>query len=1267
MIKLGEEKKSSDKVNCMTCRNFSMCADPKKHFRYACVRWGAFDEMVFSEDAFLGLHESKPGKLIVPEKKLVKTKTIDVDQIADMEATKRGESKLIRMVNSALESEISLPPDFRIDDRDMPLAPNVWEWISGKEFLASSFKPYPRQFELAVRFMADWCPRCSKKGFWEKMHVDEDMGNVLDNIQLLRNGRCPKCKSTRSEMVRTRELLDAIALVAVVGQRCVVGSTLVATNYGLQRIGAMQPKAKHGFSTYSGPNVMLENGFPVKPTKFYKSRKETVYTVTLANGMTITGTAEHPLMTSDDFIKIGALKPGQPIPVFYGQNVWSKRNPKGNTLRSYPNPIAMAKLMGFWVAEGTGYPKRFQITNHDEDVLEFCADTLRKNLKQARVVTDKRSVMLRGARAISRMDTLLGGLEKTSARKSIPNSILSSSRETVCAFLQGMFEGDGTVEASEVVYTTISKHLASDLSVVLHYLGIPCRVRLSKSYHSRSGNARYGNKRTKRNVYNVVISSPQALSIFASAIGFFSDRKLASLEQLLQDKSVLTRDVAYLEDRLPERVSNEYKGLIHQLDTDLSKYPAVSTKHGSLTHCSGALSSLTFFPIDDQFKRIYDDTLNVSRNRVLRNRSFFTASPVWRMVSPELRAAFAAFYDKYIDTPNTYWTHVVSVTENKVKQTTYDFHIPVAHRFMAGGLLNHNSGKSFTTAVIETFMIHKWLRAITNPQALLSLPQQQLLTGTYISMTFEQTLRNLFTPIRNFVTDTPWFSEYHKLLTDYEENTGENLFTVNELFIRYRHRRLLFHVASANKRSLRGATRISSVNDELGWFQNSDKAKDLERASGSEVYDAMERSLGTATTAYHNLSLKGYNNMPKPYIAAISSPSDTNDKVMELYRDGVGTTTTYCVKAATWEFNPHMPKTAPLIVQAFRRDPVSAMRDWGAEPPLSAAGWVSEIGNVTPLFDPKRRNAVSLKQVRLRTRTGSMRMSANVVLHKEYDGGRVLTLDAARTNNAFGFAVAHKDDDTGKIVFDALGEVQPATNCPISFLSIYENVLLPLVEGLGVRVVVTDTWQNVKILDTLEQDTGVTPFQQKLKYSDFVAAKDSVYDRKVVFPALDMKGGADAVFDKSTKTHGGDGEADTYPSKFMGKPVSHLLYQIMSVRDYPQSAQVTKGPGTNDDIFRCFVLAHWALSVETICGIIAGEAAEEEAAAESNVIGVIRGMGGSGGGRSAPSIGYSASMPSFGAGAAAPSKSALRSDMGRGANSDVVSSPMIGAVRSSKG
>jgi hypothetical protein len=82
------------------------------------------------------------------------------------------------------------------------------------------------------------------------------------------------------------------------------------------------------------------------------------------------------------------------------------------------------------------------------------------------------------------------------------------------------------------------------------------------------------------------------------------------------------------------------------------------------------------------------------------------------------------------------------------------------------------------------------------------------------------------------------------------------------------------------------------------------------------------------------------------------------------------------------------------------------------------------------------------------------------------------------------------------------------------------------------------------------------------KYSDFENFRDDLYNANMVLPRPEMK-------PKELLESGDDG----YPGVFSGKPISHFLFQCLTVQDY-QGKTVEKGDNTTDDIFRACVLAH---------------------------------------------------------------------------------------------
>ena len=541
----------------------------------------------------------------------------------------------------------------------------------------------------------------------------------------------------------------------------------------------------------------------------------------------------------------------------------------------------------------------------------------------------------------------------------------------------------------------------------------------------------------------------------------------------------------------------------------------------------------------------------------------------------------------------------------------------IQENYLLLAVIGQRSGKTVSAMEYERYSIHRWLKS-QNPQRLMNVKAQNVLTATYVALTFEQAKKNMFSLLSAGIKDSPWFNQLHKMLDEAAERLGvESLYKLGDTFIRYNHRRLLMEVASSNKRTLRGNTRMSSIMDEADWFPFGKANEGKERATGEEVYTALSNSMATLIAAHETLLRRGYNNIPKPYVSLISSPQDVNALVMAMQRATKGSKSVYACRFPTWEFNPTIRRNSSIIQNAYRVDAVKAERDFGANPPLSAAGWMVGAENIMPLFGKNGENAVYTRQMRIKgKKSGVSRTSAEAQsFTREFTGGRVLTIDAAVTGNHFAFAVASKDFDEGITYIDALGEIITSKGAPLSFERVFTDLLLPICETLGVQYVVADQWQSESTLDRFRQNHEIESKKYSLKYVDFAAAKQDFLDRKIAFPDLesDMTS-EDKIFDQS----------DGYPSRFLGKPVAHLFYQILTVRDIVGKT-VAKGNGSEDDLFRAVVLAHWALNQEEIVECL-GEPEEEKPA--SNDLGLV--MSGSNAGNRETDFGIVASFRPLG-------------------------------------
>jgi hypothetical protein len=110
--------------------------------------------------------------------------------------------------------------DLRIEDEDFKLAKNVYDFCANT--LGKNTKmPFARQFWIMYHLNAEYCPRCTDPRLEsiENVDVDDDPHEIAERAVMLNYGVCPKCGTTKGEMVLKGELNDYNQLVAVLGQR----------------------------------------------------------------------------------------------------------------------------------------------------------------------------------------------------------------------------------------------------------------------------------------------------------------------------------------------------------------------------------------------------------------------------------------------------------------------------------------------------------------------------------------------------------------------------------------------------------------------------------------------------------------------------------------------------------------------------------------------------------------------------------------------------------------------------------------------------------------------------------------------------------------------------------------------------------------------------------------------------------------------------------------------------------------------------------------
>ena len=89
-----------------------------------------------------------------------------------------------------------------MDERQLDWAKNVSEWITDAKYMGIK-TIYPLQYQVALKLFGDVCPWCSDWKFYQNdFDVSLKIGDIQDRVQLLEDGKCPKCAKTKLDQFK---------------------------------------------------------------------------------------------------------------------------------------------------------------------------------------------------------------------------------------------------------------------------------------------------------------------------------------------------------------------------------------------------------------------------------------------------------------------------------------------------------------------------------------------------------------------------------------------------------------------------------------------------------------------------------------------------------------------------------------------------------------------------------------------------------------------------------------------------------------------------------------------------------------------------------------------------------------------------------------------------------------------------------------------------------------------------------------------------------
>jgi DNA gyrase subunit A len=297
---------------------------------------------------------------------------------------------------------------------------------------------------------------------------------------------------------------------------CVSEDALVRLPFGQSvRIGDVVPGAGPNSDNTIELKVLDRHGDPVVADRLFHSGEHQTYTVRTAEGYEVTGTANHPLLCLVDVVGVPTLLWKLIEEIRPEDHVVLQRTPPVEFGPADRYDVMEALLLGAFISEGFVSETRAGFNNCDRDYFSTVVGAYDA------VVGGRRYVSSRTTASGSKLHELdiqnLTELKKTrlgelcgqrSAAKAIPDWLWQSPAAVKRAFLQALFEGDGSCSALprntiQISYSTRSERLAVDVQQMLLEFGV-----VSRRFRHAVGE------------HKVVITNRAQAEMFAAQVGF---------------------------------------------------------------------------------------------------------------------------------------------------------------------------------------------------------------------------------------------------------------------------------------------------------------------------------------------------------------------------------------------------------------------------------------------------------------------------------------------------------------------------------------------------------------------------------------------------------------------------------------------------------------------------------------------------------------------------------------------------------------------------
>ncbi len=431
---------------------------------------------------------------------------------------------------------------------------------------------------------------------------------------------------------------------------CLTADALVRLPFGQSvRIGDVVPGAQPNSDNEIELKVLDRHGNPVVADRLFHSGEHQTYTVRTTEGYEVTGTTNHPLLCLVDVGGVPTLLWKLIEEIRPDDCVVLQRTPAVEFGPADWHATLQALLLGAFISEGFVSETRAGFNNLDRDYFNMVAAAYDAVVGGRRYVSSR---TIASGSTLHELDvhnltelkkSRLGDLcGQRSADKSVPNWLWQSAAAVKRAFLQALFEGDGSCSklprnTIQISYSTRSKQLAIDVQEMLLEFGV-----VSKRYRHATGE------------HKVVITNRAQAESFATQVGF-GGVKQAKLTAILGPMPVCAG-----------------------MDAD---------------HVPGLATFIRTYAGGSWANRDWLNRHNVDRIQRWRTRG---AEILSHISDPDVRAIATELTDGRF-----YYARVASVTEAGV-QPVYSLRVDTEdHAFLTNGFVSHNTEARLTPLAME--------------------------------------------------------------------------------------------------------------------------------------------------------------------------------------------------------------------------------------------------------------------------------------------------------------------------------------------------------------------------------------------------------------------------------------------------------------------------------------------------------------------------------------------------------------------------------------